>query len=63
MMVPVLSTQVGIPRSFPKSLLQQPFCREPADACFWTKELYSRRYLKNIPEFLKHKEDCTTAIY
>ena len=57
MVEPVLSTQVRIPGSFPKSLLQQPLCREPADACFWTKELYSRRYLKNIPEFLEHKED------
>ena len=55
----VLSTLVGLPGSFPKSILEQLFCREPDD-CFSTKELCSRHYLKNLPEFLKHKvEDCS----
>ena len=34
----VLSTLVDLPGSFPKSLLEQLFCREPVDACFCTKE-------------------------
>ena len=56
----VLSTLVGLPGNFPKSTLEQLFCREHVDACFCTKELCSRYYLKNLPEFLKHKtEDCS----
>ena len=56
----VLSTLVGLPRSFPKSILEQLFCRKPVDACFCTKELCSWHYLKNLPEFLKHKaKDCS----
>ena len=27
----VLSTLVGLPESFPKSILEQLFCREPVD--------------------------------
>ena len=56
----MLSTLVGLPGSYPKSILEQLFCRKPVDACFSTKELCSRHYLKNLPEFLKHKtEDCS----
>ena len=56
----VLSTLVGLPGSFPKSILEQLFCRKPVDVCLCTKELCSRHYLKNLPEFLKHKaEDCS----
>ena len=60
----VLSTLVGLPGSFPKSILEQLFCREPIDACFCTKELCSRHYLKNLPQFLKHKvENCSLHTY
>ena len=53
----VLSTLVGLPESFPKSILEQLFCREPVDACSCTKELCSRHYLKNLPGFLKQKTE------
>ena len=53
----VLSALVGLPGSFPKSILEQLYCREPVDACFCTKEFCSRHYLKNLPEFLKHKTE------
>ena len=49
----VLSTVVGLAGCLPKSLLEQLFCREPVDASFCIKKLYSRRYLKNFSEFLK----------
>ena len=56
----VLNTLAGLPGSFPKSILEQVFCREPLDTSFCTNELCNRYYLKNLPEFLKHKaEDCS----
>ena len=51
----LLSTLGGLPGSFPKSCLEQLFCREPFNAWFCVKELHRRRYLKNFPDILKHK--------
>ena len=60
----MLNTLVGLPGSFPKNILEQLFCREPVDTCFCTKELCNRYYLKNLPEFLKHKaENCSLHTY
>ena len=45
-----LRTIAGLPGSFPKTILEQLFCKEPVGACFCKKELHSRHYLW---EFLK----------
>ena len=43
----------GLPGIFPKSFLEQLFCREPVSACFCKTELHSTRYLINFPKFKK----------
>ena len=53
-----LSAFAGPPGNFPKSSLEQLFCRDPDSLWFCKKKLHIRRYLRNFPEFLKHARSC-----
>ena len=48
-----LSTLARLPRSFPKSCLEQLLCRGPLSDCSSKKEFCSKRYLR--PQFLDLK--------
>ena len=39
--------------------LEQLLCRKPVSACFWRKELHSRRYLRS----LKNTQGCILLVY
>lgn len=51
MMESFLSTISQLSEKFPKSCLNQLFCREPVSVCFCKSEPQNRRYLRNFPEF------------
>ena len=48
-----------LPGSF-SCCLEQLFCREPANSCFWRKELHNKSYLVNV--ITRKAESCSLEI-
>ena len=62
MVEPFFSTLSSHPGSFPKSCLEQLFCKRPVSARSSKKELPTKPYLRNFPEFLNYYSSLKVVV-